>query len=294
MGQNDIQATMGLDAMNFKKESDKIVGSVKGMAGEITSALGVGLSVGSTISIVSGLVEKMHNMSLIAERIGLKPEQLQAYNYAAKMTGLELDDIAKAFMKIKQETNKALSGNGDAFWMFKDMGVNISELERLDVDGRFKLIANAMANMTDKTKQEIYAQEIFSKKWQEVLPFIKEYGGLMNEFQDRNLGISGKNFEAADRLAHDFDKLKIAAETIIINSGFIRDLERIASLIDSTSAYMTKHTNTSVIEQGYQSVRSGMLNSIGPEGAVIDVFLRIRDILDARLPGEANSTDRSQ
>jgi len=182
-----------------KAVSASMATSLQKMKGSIT-AVGVASAamaaavIAGTAKMVSSTAEvgdQFHKMSL---RTGESVEALVALQYAAEISGTNIETVEKGLRFLSKTMLDFSRGTGESKKTLEALGLTV-----LDTDGKLKStisfmneVSDKLANMTDATKQAAFASELFgSRAGTQLLPLLKEGASGIDELMEkaRELGI---------------------------------------------------------------------------------------------------------
>jgi len=179
----------------------------------IAAAAGVGAlvagvyEVASTVNeAVSHLTEFAKHLEELSLRTGASVETLQEWNFAAKVTGVSVDQIANAANKMQ----KALYTSDEAFTR---IGLSAAQLRQMAPEEAFAKVADAIRALPTAAEQAKAAILLFGKAGAEMLPLIKEgLGDLSARARELGIVMSGDDVAAAAAFKRQTDELGAAWE----------------------------------------------------------------------------------
>ncbi len=150
--------------------------AARGVA-SIVAPLGAVTGIGSVAGIVA-LAASWANLGRAidssARGIGISTGQLQSFQGAAKLLGVDADTTAGSLEGLANTMQDAQWGrNQGALLMFNKLGIGLKKSASggWDVVGQYKAIANAIAREADPQKQKLIAQAFGLEG---MLPFLRE------------------------------------------------------------------------------------------------------------------------
>lgn len=185
------------DAEKADATIEGLIGTVRGFAG----ALGAGLALGAIKRFTLGLVDQADNLRDQATALGLSVEELQQWNHAGALNGLE--DMSGVLQKFNRNVNQAKDGSKQAGKAFKDLGIDVKGA--LANGGRpidlLDQVAAGLAKIQDPAKRTAIAMDLFGRSGAKLLPLFSEGpeglkklraevaalgGGITNDFADQS------------------------------------------------------------------------------------------------------------
>jgi hypothetical protein len=206
-----IMARFGLDASGFKAGIKQAQSATKGLSnslkadlkGAIAGAFGTAAITASAKSIM----DYAGKITDLSDRLGMGTDVLQEFDFAARMTGTNLETFTGFLEKLAVSRESALEGNEEMIASFAALGVSLSDLRTKNIDELTRQIGNAVQ----------------SGDVQSLAPSLKRVGGasasaLIPAFrtgldelgqQGRESGaiISKEDLEAMDEASDKFDYL---------------------------------------------------------------------------------------
>jgi hypothetical protein len=164
---------------------DKGVENIKSRTGGLTSAfarakgmIGGALAIGAVIAFVQGMKKltamafeygsALYNISL---QTGITVEGMQGFERAISKTGGSSEKLQSALRKLQDVQVQALSGDEKAIQSFKDLGISMDDVAKMNPEQMFKAMSNAM-HQGGSSAQELNAAATILGR--ENLPFVKQ------------------------------------------------------------------------------------------------------------------------
>ena len=144
-------ATKGLKA---------VAGSVFSLRSSLilaAGAAGFGLLVKSSLNATDTLAKT-------ASKIGTTTEALGALRYAADLTGVATNTMDMALQRFTRRTAEAAAGTGEAKGAIKELGINAQELNRMPLDQRMIVLADAFQGVTGESDKLRLAFKLFDSE----------------------------------------------------------------------------------------------------------------------------------
>ncbi len=271
----DTLLKLGVDTRDLDK-------GMKGLGAKIKQhqkAIGIGMvAMGGAILAGGALAVKtfaqmgdeVHKMSL---RTGFATETLSRLKYAAEIGGATLGDVEKAVKKMSKTIADAGYGLETYVRVFREIGIEVEELDGLNPEEQFMKIAEAVAKVEDPSKRAAIAQDVFGRAGTKLLPMLSEgTEGLklmMAEaekfapiFDTEAAAAAAKLTDTMGQLTGSMTKVKLAiAERLI--PVLTPLLEKLRDTISQISAWIKEHpTLTKVIVLGTTAL-GGLLVALG-------------------------------
>ena len=162
---------------NARRSLDTLKRAVNGIgvaakfAAASIAALGVS-AIGIGVTLAKDFIDAGIELDRWASRTGHSVEQLSALRYAAERTGLTLEDLTDVTEELRIKAYDAAEGSEAMASHFAELGINVEDFLALDADGQFDLLAEALKNVEDQTRQTILADELLSDSGKKLLTVI--------------------------------------------------------------------------------------------------------------------------
>lgn len=166
----------------------------------------------SALSFAASVASSVDSMNDLAARTGMGVEQLQAFQLAAKLSGV--DDVTGAVQKLGVAIGQAAeSGKTEAF---TKLGLNFQELQAMAPEQQFQAIQQAIAALPTPAERAAAAVAIFGKSGVELLPLMSQNLAEIEE-RMRRLGaiVSADQVEAIGSMNDALDMVKATLDGIV-------------------------------------------------------------------------------
>jgi len=202
-------AKLGLDGTNFESGLKKSQSMAKGVGREVTGTLAAMFAVDKIAQFGLSIVDAAGQISDLSSRLGVSAEFLQEMQFAAKLSGASIEDVAGAVEKLSIARMKALSGDEKTIENFKKMGISMETIRNLGAEDLFKALGEPFAAGMDPQKLIGPFRELAGKGAGALIPAM--VSGLTDAAQQaRDLGIviDTDVVDALDDVADRIDTLK--------------------------------------------------------------------------------------
>lgn len=144
--------------------------AVKGFSTAAKAALiatGIGAAV-AAIGTAVGLVTKAFgnaDMELyeLNQQLGISVEGLSKLRYAANNSNTDIETLGKGFAKLNDSIERGMKGDGGALEQFDKLGLSVEALSKMDVESRFKTLADALRGIADPSQKLNIAQKLLGE-----------------------------------------------------------------------------------------------------------------------------------
>lgn len=220
MALREILAEYGfnIDTSNVQA-ADSIVESMGDRLLSVGKWVASAFAVGKILDFGKQLIDTADNLSDTSQRLNVSTDDLQAWHYAAKLNGVEADELNSSIQRLGASLADAAKGGGQAK-AFKDLGVDLE-----NTDGSLKSSIQvfeeagvAIGAIADPTKAAGYAADLFGKQYARLLPLFKQgpegLAKLRKEFEELGGGISAEFIKNAADFNDQIDKLKVVGTSL--------------------------------------------------------------------------------
>ena len=158
--------------------------SMKTALAGVIGAGGLGLLVRQSLKATDQLAKT-------ASKIGTTTEALSALQFAGKLTGVEVNTMNMALQRFTRRTAEAANGTGEAKGAIKELGIDARELNRLPLDERMLVLADAFQNVKSESDRLRIAFKLFDSEGAALVNTLSEgRDGLADMFGEaKALGV---------------------------------------------------------------------------------------------------------
>jgi hypothetical protein len=171
-----------------------------------------------------------------SEKTGLSVESTSTLGYAAKSSGVDVEDLEKGVGKMSKTLTQAAEGSKTAQLSLARLGLTMGQLNNLSQEDRFKLIADKLSKIQDPAAKAGVAMEIFGRGGAEMLPLLNKGADGISDLQQiaRQLGLemSGKDAQGALEFSESLDDLWQVLQMLVfkIGAGVAPALQRMVDI----------------------------------------------------------------
>jgi hypothetical protein len=193
------KATRRLEAPTDKLTSnlDMVMGRAKALAG----VFGVTLGAAAIGSFVKGVFDAADQVVDLSQKMGVSIEAAQRFQYAARQSGAEIEDVSRAIVKMN---DNLAEGNKSTVSALKSAGLSFADIRAMKPEDAFRAIADAIGRIPDPMRQTQVAMELFGKAGAELLPMIRDGALQAADAIDVMSDETAKKLEAAKQSWENF------------------------------------------------------------------------------------------
>jgi len=187
-------------------------------------ALFAGLSVGAFSSWIKQSIDAADEINDLSVKLGISAQSLQAWGYAAQMSGGSMEVVSSALKKLNLDISDAANGSVSASEKFSSIGVSIT-----DANGKLKSADQVLLEISDRfsataddANKTAVAVDIFGKSGADMIPTLNAGSDALLELmnQARQFGLVMSN-EAIQNAASFNDSLDMLSE---VSRGYSNQL----------------------------------------------------------------------
>lgn len=232
------QYMKGMEAANkkldkFTKSAD--ISAAKIAKGVAAAAISAGVAFGA---MAKSAVDHGDALDEMSQRTGISVESLSRLEYAARFSGVALEDLAKSQGKMAKQMVAAAQGSKSAQKAFQQIGVAIK-----NTDGSLRSseevmldVAEKFSKMEDGAGKTAIAMEIFGKSGAAMIPFLNEgregIARLSKEADALGVTMSEKTAKQAAEFNDSMDRIK-GATTGLVNQFIEKALPSMIAIADA-------------------------------------------------------------
>lgn len=196
----DIAANVATLKKDMETARTTVEGAMEGIsraaetAKHALEAIGVGFSLFEIGKSIKEAIEFGDKLKDMATATGASVEQLSFLDYVAKQSNTSLDALAGGIGKLQKNLAEVSSGAGaqntvDALRLLK---LNAADLAKLDVVKQLTTIGDALQGLANPAQRAQAAAGLFSKSFQELLPFLLEGSQGLQDMLERFIELDGQ------------------------------------------------------------------------------------------------------
>jgi len=207
---------------NAVKTTGGALDKLKGSFGRLATALAATVGVAKLFTSTMQSFADKDILGKTADKLGITTQALVELRLAAEQTaGVTSGVLDTALQRMVRRISEAKEGFGEAKGALRELNIDIQAIGKLSPDQQFRMLADAMANVTDQGDRVRLAMKLFDTEGVALVNTLKGGSAVLDEFavKAKNLGTSISRLDAAKaELVNDaFNDMKEAI-TGIFNS----------------------------------------------------------------------------
>jgi len=144
---------------------------------------GVALAGAGFAAMVASASQSIDRIAKLSQATGLTTEFLSEMAHVAALSGVSLETVAKATVRLQRATAQALDGEKTYADAFRQLGIDVQRFARLSPDEQFAALAEATKNASDQTTLMAAGSDIAGRSFAELIPLLQ--GGAEGMAQAR-------------------------------------------------------------------------------------------------------------
>lgn len=161
--------------------------------------------------LISRSLQATDALAKTASKIGTTTEALGGLRYAAQIAGIETRTMDMALQRFTRRTAEAAMGTGEAKGAIKELGINAQELNRMPLDKRMVVLANAFENVTSESDRLRLAFKLFDSEGAALVNVLAQGGDglkeMLGEAKALGLTMSGTAAKGVEDTVDSLTKL---------------------------------------------------------------------------------------
>ena len=161
--------------------------------------------------LISRSLQATDALAKTASKIGTTTEALGGLRYAAQIAGIETRTMDMALQRFTRRTAEAAMGTGEAKGAIKELGINAQELNRMPLDKRMVVLANAFEDVTSESDRLRLAFKLFDSEGAALVNVLAQGGDglkeMLGEAKALGLTMSGTAAKGVEDTVDSLTKL---------------------------------------------------------------------------------------
>lgn len=198
--------------------------SLAGPLAALTSAAGFG-------ALVAQQIELGDELSKTSQKLGIAVEDLSAYQYAARLSGVSNEELTGSLAKLSKAIQEAATDSAsEAARMFEVLGVSVKDNSGKvrELSTIFEGVAAKLATVRDGTAKTTAEMALFGRSGFELAPLLNNLEELTEEARRTGNIISTDFAQAAEEFNDTVERMQISLGIFLAKSeegpGILRGL----------------------------------------------------------------------
>ena len=222
MALGQLVVRLGLDAAEFtqgmsKAEAEALRFGQKMGADIRTAALGAAAAITAVAAagvaafkVLNDQVESIASFQSLSEKIGDTAENLASLKKASDVSGVSMDGIAAASVKLTAALSKTDEEGQGAAKAIKALGLDFNDFKKLSPVDQIDAVSKAMAGFEDGAGKTAVAVALWGKSGADMIPLLND----LASGSERQITLTEAQIKAADDFSKSMARLKSDTSTL--------------------------------------------------------------------------------
>jgi hypothetical protein len=221
----------------FQSSFAKIKTDAVSLGKTLAGAFGIGLSAAAVVGFGKSVVALGDKLSDLSDQTRLSINLLGGLRNAADQNGSSVESLAAIILKAQSNLGQMEEGGQGAARTLKNLGLSVTDLQKMSPDEFFKTIAKTLAGVTSQTERAAIAAQIFGKAGAQANAAILAWvNGGMKELDDTTAKAYKRLGELKDQAVVTGNKFyDFAARGV---AQLIKNLEELGDMMGTVAAQM--------------------------------------------------------
>ncbi len=222
MALGQLVVRLGLDAAEFTQGMSKaeaeasrfgqkmgadIRTAALGAAAAITAVAAAGVA---AFKVLNDQVESIASFQSLSEKIGDTAENLASLKKASDVSGVSMDSIATASIKLSAALSKTDEDGNGAAAAIKALGLDFDTFKKLAPVDQIDAVSKAMAGFEDGAGKTAVAVALWGKSGADMIPLLND----LASGSERQITLTEAQIKAADDFSKSMARLKSDTSTL--------------------------------------------------------------------------------
>ena len=232
-------ARMQQDMRRLTSMMESGFGQIESMAKKVGGILAGAFSINALVDYAKQAIETGDRMAKMSQSAGVSVEAISSLAYAAKLSNVELEGLAKGLGILSRNMLEAQGGTGEAKDAIKALNLSITDSSGtlLSSDKMLAQVADKFAGMQDGAGKTALAMKLFGRSGAELIPLLNQGSAglaeLRAEAEKMGLVLSEDTAQQMERVNDNFIRLKAASQgaAMVIMAGVAPTLENLTNIL---------------------------------------------------------------
>lgn len=234
------------------------------------AGLAIGGGVIASLTAVKSIIDDFDRLGDLSNRLGVDPETMQRLGTMAKMSGSDIEALAKSLTYLEKNMNKAGGMSDDFSEALKTLGIDASAFKSMTLDQKVIEMAKGFNNCSSEGAAMSASLTLLGKGAGDLIPLLKTSAEELQSMSDNTHVVSNEEIamiqEANDKIDMMTQTVKeFVAITVVANveawTGAFQSFKDTIS--DVAAAVTTLQANgKSLFKDGFSSYISGIAENV--------------------------------
>lgn len=176
------------------------------------------LTTGIIANSVQRFIELGDQLDKASKKAGISAEAISELAYAAKLADVDLAGLSNALRFMQTNLSEAETGAKDTQLTLAALGVSLKEIQQLQPDRQFELLADRISGLKDPADKARAATDLFGRAGANLLPLFEDGAEGIRKAREEaerlGLSFSGKQLENLAKADDSIKTLKASFEAL--------------------------------------------------------------------------------
>lgn len=192
--------------INYEQVTTSLNKISEGMEKAMKKAIDLGKAI---VKDVLGAGSWADDLNTRAKYYGLTPEELQQMEKTAQLIDTPVDAIINAKKRLKKET---AGRSQDTMGAFAALGIDPDSAK--DAEDLFWKTGQALMKMGNEYDKEAYAQKLFGRSWNELIPLFEAGRKQYEELNESWSVVPQESIDALQEMDDQYQKMEAELDTV--------------------------------------------------------------------------------
>jgi hypothetical protein len=197
----------------------------------VMGSLGVAFGASAIVGQLRRVMDSLDRVNDLAIRFGTSAESIQRVGEAARLSGTDIDTVARAMTKAGVAATEAVSKGGEAAETFKRAGINAKEFEQAGLDRKLIMVAEAFKAANGDAGKQNEILKLIGMRAADLIPLISNLDELKASMADASV-VSDEAVKRIAKANDELDKMAFKMQANIFAPAIIGALDLIERLED--------------------------------------------------------------
>ncbi|WP_321528312.1 hypothetical protein [Sedimenticola selenatireducens] len=204
---------------------DNITKRIGRSAANIGRVIATGLGVGLTAVGVrlASMTKDIDALAKTSRKLGIPVGELQKLQHAAKLSGVETNQLNTGLQRMTRRIAEAAGGTGVAVSALDDLGISIDDIAGKSPDEQFSIVADAMSKIPDQAERVRIGFKLFDTEGVNLINLMNDGAEGVKRMGDEleKMGgvIDDKTAKAVEDLNDKMTRLGANMDALVLRFG---------------------------------------------------------------------------
>jgi len=164
----DDQTKVGLDS------ATKNMRGMEAAATSLTKHLAGLVTVGTFVGLAKGAIDMGGTLDDMSKKFGVTGAELSELQYVAKMSGVEVEGLGKAFKFLNKSSAESEDASSKQAAAFSALGISLEDVKSKSPKEMFDILADKFSELKDGANKTQLALALFGRSGADLLPVLSQ------------------------------------------------------------------------------------------------------------------------